>query len=30
MSNQIVYTAEFVVDKENLLKKFPAKHEKVF
>ena len=30
MANQIVYTAEFVVDKNELLKKFPPKHERVF
>ena len=30
MENNIVYTAEFVVDKENLIKKFVPKHEIVF
>jgi hypothetical protein len=30
MNNQIMYTAEFVLNKEELLKKFPPKHKKVF
>ena len=30
MANQIVYTAEFVINQNELLKKFPPKHERVF
>lgn len=30
MQKQILYTAEFVVDKEDLIKKFPPKHKKIF